>query len=87
MVCVGLEKFSELMEIEKIMKNLPWSDYMKKMRKLYYKYRQTELEKKCAYIFTDKRMQYQEDLRKLRDKSHDIKDNDMEKCDADMRPP
>ncbi|KAH1010136.1 unconventional myosin-Vc [Dendroctonus ponderosae] len=82
-----LQGSSELMEIEKIIKNLPWSEYMKKMRKLYYKHRESELNKKCTYIFTDKRMQYQEDLLKLRDKSRDIKDNDMGKCIADMRPP
>ncbi|KAL1516935.1 hypothetical protein ABEB36_000764 [Hypothenemus hampei] len=75
----------ELKEIEKLLKTLPWKDFMKKRKKLYYKYLDMINQDQNHYIFQDKKMRKQEDLYRLRNKSNDLKRDSLEKIDVHPR--
>ncbi|CAG9764259.1 unnamed protein product [Ceutorhynchus assimilis] len=84
-----LDTTEELKQIEKILKTLPWKSYMNNKRSLYYKYRKYEKCQKPAYHynFTDPKMRKQEDLNRLRDKSHDLKEEYMDNYVEDTKKP
>lgn len=53
------------------MKSLPFTDYMKELRKVY---NSESKKKENPYVFTSKNMQKMEDLYRLRNKEMDVRE-------------